>query len=307
MNEQRKYLRIPELRIFKRVLYETYPNSPSMILRFVMMYEMGMRRGEVALSRVDNLEAFVKPNTLNNPIYNPQDAIGFTILIEEGGGRKGKTKSGRTLKNGKEVSGGRTIPTSTNFKNLLLSYVEPIEQTFKQTYGQPYDIIVNSINALLMRDDMKGYLIFPQGKTPKQHIHPHTLNDNMKRIEKLCRMRGLKIHLHPHILRHTFAIHYLHHSANPSEALIRLQKILGHSSLNTTAIYLQMSMEDDITHYDATMENFNKALDNQQRPYAQPIAYDSTIDGIYSPKKEPSEEDYRRYERMLKDMIDEED
>lgn len=45
----------------------------------------------------------------------------------------------------------------------------------------------------------------------------------------------------PHSLRHTFAYNYL--KSNPGD-IVGLQKILGHSNLNTTAIYTQHRLED---------------------------------------------------------------
>ncbi len=306
MSKQRKYLRLNELKIFKEVLYENYKNNPSMILRFLMMYEMGMRRGEVVMARVENLDAFLRPiDPTVQTGYDPQNAIGFTLLIEEGGGREGKTKSSRVLSNGKVKEGSRIIPTSQNFKRIILSYIEPLETVMKATYGQPYETVINTLNATLMRDDVKGYIIYPQGKSPEHHLSPHTINDNMKHLEKLCRLKGLKLHLHPHMLRHTFAIHYLHNSPNPSEALIRLQKILGHSSLNTTAIYLQMSMEDDIRHYDETMRAIDRAMKTTPSPVTSQGLYDATMETMYSPKKPPTDADYRRYDRIIEDTFGE--
>lgn len=46
--------------------------------------------------------------------------------------------------------------------------------------------------------------------------------------------------VHPHILRHSFAVHCLKQGLN----LRSLQKILGHSNLDTTAIYLDIVADD---------------------------------------------------------------
>ena len=298
---ERKYLRIEELRIFRQVLYERYQNNPSMILRFLMMYEMGMRRGEVVMARVENLEAFVRSQDMVN--YDPRNAVGFTLSIVEGGGRAGKTKSDRISKTGKVKSGSRTIPTSKNFRSIILTYIEPLGKVFDSLYGQRYDVITNAVNGLLMRDDVKGYIIYPQGKDSSTHLSPHTINDNLEQLEKLCRQRGLRIHLTPHKFRHTFAIHYLHNSQNTSEALVRLQKILGHTSLNTTAIYLQMSMEDDIKHYDETMKAFDEALNSTSSREKNERQVIDDIDRIYNPSKPPTDDDYRRYDRIIDDAL----
>jgi integrase/recombinase XerD len=57
--------------------------------------------------------------------------------------------------------------------------------------------------------------------------------------------------LHPHILRHSFAIHCIKNGMS----IERLQKILGHSSPTTTAVYLQYSVADLHEDYDKIWEN----------------------------------------------------
>jgi len=44
----------------------------------------------------------------------------------------------------------------------------------------------------------------------------------------------------PHTFRHSFAVHCLKHGVN----IRTLQKILGHSNLNTTSIYLDVIGKD---------------------------------------------------------------
>jgi len=46
--------------------------------------------------------------------------------------------------------------------------------------------------------------------------------------------------VHPHTLRHSFAVHCLKSGMN----IRSLQKILGHSDLNTTAEYLDLIAQD---------------------------------------------------------------
>lgn len=50
-----------------------------------------------------------------------------------------------------------------------------------------------------------------------------------------------RIKVSPHTLRHTFAINYL--KQNPSN-IVQLANLMGHESLDTTAIYTQPSLED---------------------------------------------------------------
>lgn len=51
---------------------------------------------------------------------------------------------------------------------------------------------------------------------------------------------------HPHAFRHYFAKQYLR--SNPSD-IIGLQNLLGHSSIETTSIYLQRSYEEQLSDY----------------------------------------------------------
>jgi integrase/recombinase XerC len=62
-------------------------------------------------------------------------------------------------------------------------------------------------------------------------------------VTKLVAKYGKKadITLSPHTLRHTFAFAFL--AENPSE-IVALSQILGHSNINTTAIYTQNRLEN---------------------------------------------------------------
>ncbi len=62
-------------------------------------------------------------------------------------------------------------------------------------------------------------------------------------IHKLVQKYGekAKLKLSPHTLRHAFAFNYLR--SNPGD-IVGLSQILGHSNINTTAIYTQNRLED---------------------------------------------------------------
>lgn len=68
-----------------------------------------------------------------------------------------------------------------------------------------------------------------------EEMKTHVLRNNMKRYSKLA---GVKVT--PYQLRHFFGTEYLRHEGN----LLYLQKVMGHSNLNTTKKYIQIDEND---------------------------------------------------------------
>ena len=63
-------------------------------------------------------------------------------------------------------------------------------------------------------------------------LHHTTVYNRLKKVAGMC--RGIKIDkVHPHSFRHLFAIKFMQEGGDISE----LKDILGHSSIDTTAIY----------------------------------------------------------------------
>lgn len=59
-------------------------------------------------------------------------------------------------------------------------------------------------------------------------------------VNRYGKLAGLPQPIHPHMLRHSFAVHCLKAGMN----LRTVQKMLGHSSLTTTQIYLDITGDD---------------------------------------------------------------
>jgi integrase/recombinase XerD len=93
-----------------------------------------------------------------------------------------------------------------------------------------------------MRSFWKGHRnrrwLFP-GKRPERHIDARTVQH---RIPRLARVAGIGKRVTTHTLRHTAATHWLEAGVD----LRTIQLFLGHTNLNTTAIY--MHVKDPTTH-----------------------------------------------------------
>ena len=84
--------------------------------------------------------------------------------------------------------------------------------------------------ALLKRKRSKGFVFADDNKN---HFSMRRLNDSLDQICKNAKLRKIT----PHILRHTFASHLAMKGA-PIQAI---QKLLGHSDIQTTMIYAHLS------------------------------------------------------------------
>ena len=79
----------------------------------------------------------------------------------------------------------------------------------------------------------RGPFLFP-GKRGAPHVQPTTVQRMLQKVVAAC---GLSKRVTPHVLRHCFATHLLEAGTD----VRTIQQLLGHSSIRTTARYVQVS------------------------------------------------------------------
>lgn len=79
--------------------------------------------------------------------------------------------------------------------------------------------------------------VFEGGGKPGQSYSASSVR---KIIKRAAAKAGIKKNIHPHTLRHAFATHMLEQGSN----LKLIQKLLGHSSLRSTMVYLHLAAID---------------------------------------------------------------
>lgn len=118
----------------------------------------------------------------------------------------------------------------------------------------------DELTSLTKRDIKQDEIIIRQGKGNKDRMIPldaslgdllnyHSASMNLEdrlfpltnaQIRNIVHKYQEKENVHPHTFRHSFAVHCLKSGMN----IRSLQKILGHSDLNTTAEYLDLIAQD---------------------------------------------------------------
>jgi len=93
------------------------------------------------------------------------------------------------------------------------------------------------------KDDHEALFVTVNG--PARRMLLRSIQQVVKQLDSRA---GTKRHLHPHVFRHTFATNQL----NKGTSLVNIKDMLGHSDINTTAIYAAVTV-NDLQHI------FNKA------------------------------------------------
>lgn len=173
----------------------------------------------------------------------------------------------------REYGINKTLPKYLNY-SVISGILDKVKKERKKLSYRNYIILMTlartgmraSEVAKLKKQDIKDdALIVREGKGKKDRIIPldselsnllGLYSDRLSPKDKIFDISTRQIRnivykyapdLHPHTFRHSFAVHCLKNGMN----LRSLQKILGHSSLTTTQIYLDIVGKD-------VKEDYNK-------------------------------------------------
>jgi integrase len=215
MNPGKKYLTKEEVDRFFKVI-----ENQRDFLIFTLMLRQGLRVGEVV---GETLDYWAKDG-----VRIPESSVPKEIFM---------SKPNTTVKHGENKY-------CHHIRTIEGIYIEDIDWNEKNIYirgkGKKPRVLPLHTETYLMLNDF----IRPAERTPEQMAGP-IFDIRPPMVRHLChdyaRKAGIARRIHPHIFRHTFAVGYLKKGGN----IRALQKMLGHTSLQVTAHYLDL-VEDDI-------------------------------------------------------------
>ncbi|MBC8426507.1 site-specific integrase [bacterium] len=103
----------------------------------------------------------------------------------------------------------------------------------KQRYAMLCDRLLDVLREYYRQVRPAGDYLFP-GQKPSTHLSADSVRKVLHKVIKDC---GIDKHVTPHVLRHSFATHLL----DTGTDIRTIQVLLGHSSIQTTQIYTQVS------------------------------------------------------------------
>ncbi|MFA6860960.1 MAG: site-specific tyrosine recombinase/integron integrase [Bacilli bacterium] len=138
----------------------------------------------------------------------------------------------------------RIIPFSNTAKNAVLEYLKDLRPQLIADQKDDSSLFLNSLGHPLSERGLE-YL-----------------------VKEAALKSGFSLKVHPHMLRHSFATELLNNGTD----LRVIQELLGHESINTTAIYTHVTYEDLKKTYDNC---FPKAkLDKGELPMSKACVFD---------------------------------
>jgi site-specific recombinase XerD len=130
--------------------------------------------------------------------------------------------------------------------NLKLSDIDSSRMVMRINYGKgnkSRDVILAAKTLTLLREYYRYFrpkplvYVFESGAKSGQ---PYSATSISKIVTRAAKQVGITKKVHPHSLRHAFATHMLEQGTN----LKVIQKLLGHSSLSSTMVYLHLAAID---------------------------------------------------------------
>ena len=184
------------------------------------------RLGKLKLSKVCFVPAELATKSKGRPIYDPSRPI--TLLLEDEKGYTGKKQRAKPAELWEWVKA----------HDLRHECVKEGLKSSQPTRAVPLsDGRTRQALSDWIRDREAREFIFVSqkgGRLEKQQIQR-----TVTRLMKESKIGQEKCY--PHMLRHTFAVHFL--KKNPG-AIFQLARILGHTNIKTTTIYLRFVVED---------------------------------------------------------------
>ena len=127
----------------------------------------------------------------------------------------------------------RLVPFSDTAKKAMINYAKTLREELQKD---------------LSREEKTNYFFL---NNKGKELTPRGIEYILKAIEK---KNGIDVGLHPHLLRHSFATHLLEAGAD----LRTIQILLGHSSINTTQVYTNVTKQTLKKQYEEHFPRANK-------------------------------------------------
>jgi site-specific recombinase XerD len=136
-----------------------------------------------------------------------------------------------------------------------------VHDPFIEVYGKGNKPRAISLGERARRD-LRAYITRHRGSSHRHNYvfigrggEPMTVRGLEALLHRLGSMAGIA-DIHPHKFRHTFAVNYLIQSGKAAEGagLVKLMKILGHTDIRTTMIYLR-ALEDRADNGFSVLDN----------------------------------------------------